>query len=200
MNGLHLPINGLNQCKDLSIIDALQNGNAKEQLAAFKCIIKKCYPGSKAILKNRGLSKEKIDDVLQEALLDLWKNVKSGKYTNTGPLCAYFGKIAYNIAMNKLKAKKLIYDEFPKEIEDPNYELSPIKELYNYCLNHCIEILKAQNKNHYLILRYYYWENLRIREIAAKTGYTEGAIRVILHTIRIRLGICIIGCRAKKGL
>ncbi len=37
-------MNGLNQCEESSIIDALQNGNEEEQNAAIQCIIQNCFP------------------------------------------------------------------------------------------------------------------------------------------------------------
>jgi len=127
-------------------------------------------------VRNHRVSEEEAKDIFQEALVALYRNVKTGKvYTLESSIKTYLFSIAKNVMLNDLKRKDIEAKVFESlTIEHDNsinnqHEVDGltnlIKQLYMAIGSPCKEILEM-----------YYEREYDMESIALKVGYKNANV------------------------
>lgn len=88
------------------LIQAVLDENAKRKRSAyFTEIYQKVTPYVYKRIKNQRGSQEDAEDVVQQAMLKLITNIKTGKFIPKGSFNSYFWGICFNIWRNTLKKR-----------------------------------------------------------------------------------------------
>lgn len=144
----------------------------------------KFYKTAKAILKND----DDVYDAIQNALMSMYQNFNNLKEQK------YFATWGVRIVINKCydllrKNKKIeLYDELEECVTEDNYNLD---------YNGINKLVNGLDKNLYLIVILYYYDDFSIKEIAEILEMPEGTIKSKLSKARSNLrknlekeGIC----------
>lgn len=154
---------------------ALIKGIFNNEQMALDCVYKQSFSQIKQfILHNQG-SEQDAEDVFQEGLLAVWKNIKTGKYENQRQvkLSTYVFQVCKYRWFEHLKSAKVKYNtrlnpEFDIVDENDLAEVQEEVERANY-LRSLFEQLGDKCKQ---ILNLYYYQKLSLAEIAEKMEYT----------------------------
>jgi RNA polymerase sigma-70 factor (ECF subfamily) len=156
---------------------------------AFSILVEKyqhmVFTISCKILEN----KEEAEDAAQETFIKAYKSLS--KFNNKSSFSTWLYKIAYNQAIDKLKIKKkrgnlIEIDDVKEAIENIDIELDSHidnKEI-QLIIKQGIERLPSTDQ---LILTLYYYDGLRLKEIAEVMGLEENNIKIKLFRIRNKL-------------
>ena len=136
------------------------------------------------LIKTYSLNKEDLDDVMQDSLLALFKNIKSGKLVKlTSTLSTYFMQICINQTLNKKRnsSRQAYFSEAVETTQKDEYSSEKINELLNFgdsgITNEQKEIMRniVQDlpKPCDDILWYYYGDDLDMKTIANLLDYNS---------------------------
>lgn len=126
-----------------------------------------------------GGTKDDAKDVFQEALLILCKKVKDTSFQLTAKLDTFLYGICLNVWREELKQKGKSNFEIPTEYliaDETDWEalfekekkLKKVEEMLYQLGNPCLELLKL-----------FYFQSMRVKEIAKKMGYkSENSVKV----------------------
>lgn len=134
----------------------------------------KFYKTAKAILKND----DDVYDAIQNALMSMYQNFNNLKEQK------YFATWGVRIVINKCydllrKNKKIeLYDELEECVTEDNYNLD---------YNGINKLVNGLDKNWYLIVILYYYDDFSIKEIAEILEMPEGTIKSKLSKARSTL-------------
>lgn len=134
----------------------------------------KFYKTAKAILKND----DDVYDAIQNALMSMYQNFNNLKEQK------YFATWGVRIVINKCydllrKNKKIeLYDELEECVTEDNYNLD---------YNGINKLVNGLDKNLYLIVILYYYDDFSIKEIAEILEMPEGTIKSKLSKARSTL-------------
>ena len=134
-------------------------------------------------------NKEEAEDAAQESFIKAFKSLST--FNSKSSFSTWLYKIAYNQAIDKLKIMKRKWD-FTEIDDDCDATESTNFELENYIDNKEIQlILKAGierlQSNDQLIIMLYYYDGMRLKEIAEILGVEENNIKIKLFRIRNKL-------------
>ncbi|CAG5078326.1 RNA polymerase sigma factor [Parvicella tangerina] len=131
------------------------------------------------LIKKYGGSKEDAQDVFQDALLILCKNVWAGDFKLTSKLDTYLYGVCFNLWRTALKSKK------GKEINLPDeYRLEDQNELEALIakegkIKQVEEVLKKLGDPCLKLLQLFYYQAKKIKEIMQEMKYkTENTVKV----------------------
>ena len=159
--------------KDEEIISLMRD--KKEHRALVK--LYKYQSKVVSLIKSRGGSKEDAQDVFQDALLILCKNVWKGDFVLTAKLDTYLYGVCYNLWRTISKAKgKTITDEnldFPmddemEELLAHELKLKKVEQILQKLGDPCLQLLTL-----------FYYKAKKIKEIVKQMGYkSENSVKV----------------------
>ena len=121
------------------------------------------------------------DDVVQDTFIKLWDSAKSIQQANR--LRYWLRRVLTNKIQDLWRKKKFepMADNYVDTASLPDSEdISDKKILLN--------AIQQLNENHQMIVRLYYFEGLKIREIAETIGKAESTIKTHLHRAITYLG------------
>lgn len=134
-------------------------------------------------------NKEEAEDAAQESFIKAYKSLST--FNSKSSFSTWLYKIAYNQAIDKLKIKKKRGNLI--ELEDVNEVMENIDiELDSHIDNKEIQLIIKQGierlpSTDQLILTLYYYDGLRLKEIAEIMGLEENNIKIKLFRIRNKL-------------
>ena len=164
--------------------DILNNYISKNELE-IENLINDYYNYIYLVVKNMSsiaITDEDIEEILSDTFLAIWKNHrKLNKATN---IKAYLLGTAKNITRNKYRETTMnlniseyeeqIYTEFNVEkFAEEKEKIAEVKE-----------VIKTLSKEEYDIFVYFYYEGMKIKEIAKNLNMTISNVKVKLHRIR----------------
>lgn len=135
-------------------------------------VLHKLYKYSSKIvsfIKSRGGSKEDAEDIFQEALVVLCHNVWKGNFELTSSLYTYLYSVSYNLWRNKERSEKtesvpdglvLIDISSIEEVQEKESKLKKVEEILLKLGEPCLKLLKM-----------FYHQQLKMKEIAEELGY-----------------------------
>lgn len=136
---------------------------------------------------NNNLSEEDKEEIVIDTFFILWKRYKENYYINS--LSSYMAGIARNLAKEKLKSYKYIFDIEPYEnlIECSNLnsyfqeieEVEEIDEIYKR-----IEGLKLIDAK---IINMFYYSAKSVKDIAKELKISEVNVKTRLHRVRRKI-------------
>jgi len=149
---------------DQEILDLLMNGDDQSSNIGFKAIYQLIFPDIKRMLLKQGATDEVIMDVFQETVMAFYFNLKNGRFKKESKLKTYLYAIAKNQWHSFLRKNKQFIEQtsldqnlFAVANDEDFRELKVIKTIEGLLL----ELDKGCQK----ILRLYYFDNCRMKEI-----------------------------------
>jgi RNA polymerase sigma-70 factor (ECF subfamily) len=179
----------------IELIVSAKNGDKQ----AMEDLLDEVSPDLIRLIKSRGCDFDSAEDILQNSLIRIFRNLKSLKNENF--FAAWAKKIAINqaysffTAMGKKKAGTSSLDEL-REIHEENLDdrISPIwidrnknivdeiyrKEIFKILFN---EVNKLPERRR-MAMFIFYTKDVQMKEVAKEMGISEGAVRYHLYSGR----------------
>ncbi|MDO4790459.1 MAG: RNA polymerase sigma factor [Porphyromonas sp.] len=160
-------------------LSLLQKEETKEQ--AFSLLVKEYAPRLYAQIRRIVLFHEDADDVLQESLYKIWKNLNHFK--GNSKLYTWMHAIATNEALSHLRSEKYErkvplstseYDLAELIMSDPYFDGDKAEAL----LHAAVVTLPEKQK---LVFQYRCFDDLSYNEISELTGTSVGALKADFH-------------------
>ena len=161
--------------------EALMTGDSKV-IQQFDQIIR---PVVWSMVKKYRQSTDGAEEVYSEAFWRVLENIKAGKYTENGTFKTYFLSIVTNILREggRKKNKQVDYEDYFENndpIDDNDYEFY---QAHEEKLNRLEELLSQADEQCTRIFKLYYWQALKIQEIA-------NILEITLDNAKKRLSRC----------
>lgn len=159
---------------DIEIIEKLASHKHLEQDVAFKYMFTQHYRSiMDLVLKNSG-DKNDADDVFQDAMIVLYNNARKEDFVLSAKISSYLYGVSRNIWLKKLRSRKKLtnIDDTHKEIvnlEESSFDILQRTEQSNL-LN---EFIVALGQDCQSVLRYFYYEKMRMEQIAKIMEYAN---------------------------
>ena len=129
----------------------------------------------------------KSEDVLQDAFINVYKNLNSFKFNASFTTWLY--RIMVNASYNQLKKNKIHFSLDNSNFSPSTDNTDPLDQLdQQKYINHALDLIKPDEA---LVLRLHYLNELKIQEIEDVTKFSKSKIKVDLHrgrkSFRIKL-------------
>lgn len=98
---------------DSALIAALSEGGQAANVALQQLYLQNRAAIGQLVLKNQG-DQEAAKDIMQEAMIALFENVRSGRFKGESKLSTYLYGIARRLWLNRLKRAKLEHEKLDK--------------------------------------------------------------------------------------
>ncbi len=180
------------ELSEADLLDALRRGDRQ----AFAVAIDRCgdtiYHVAYRLLGNR----EEAEDILQETFLQAFQHLKD--FRGEARLCTWLYRIAYNLALMRLRRKEPETISIDQPILLENDEEVP-RELFDWCCLPEEELLRAELRSVLdeairslpMSLRVVFllrdMEGLSTEEVAQILGISTDAVKTRLHRARLQL-------------
>lgn len=154
---------------DIEIIKSILSGQDDRVLGH---LYKEVLPMIKSyILKNQG-TEDEAKDIFQDAVIRFYQSVKTGKFQEKCSISTFLFGISRNLWINTTKRKSRMVGEEPSEFVQDSVNLMEqiITEEKVTAVN---QLLGKLGENCERLLRYSVYEDLSMREIAKKMGYSS---------------------------
>lgn len=113
------------------------------------------------------------NDFVQEVFIRIYNNLKS--YKGSAPFRFWLGRVAYNLAVNTVKSKK-VDTEFNEDYQSD--EISPEQShIKNEVKEMLLDAIQELPENHRICLDFYFFHGLSYSEINALTGFPVNTIK-----------------------
>lgn len=133
-------------------------------------------------LKSISISNEDMEEIISDTFFAIWKN--SRKLEENVYIKPYLAGTAKNIIKNKYRTTNINFSI--DGYEDKMIDITSLQKITEE--NEQNEIirntLKKMKKEEYEIFMMFYYEALKIKEIAKKLSVSESKVKVILHRVR----------------
>ena len=164
--------------------DILNNYISNDELEVEN-LINDYYNYIYLVVKNMAsiaITDEDIEEILSDTFLAVWKNYK--KLERTMNIKLYLIGAAKNITRNKYRETTLNLSiaDYEENIAD-NFDMTKFSEEKEK-LEFVREFLKTLSEEEYTIFMYFYYEDMKVKDIAKKLNLTSSNVKVKLHRIR----------------
>ncbi len=150
------------------LLNDLEAGDLFLNNRAIRYLYKVYYPMALKFVKaNRGTD-EDVNDVFQESLIAFYENIKNQKFRGDSTIKTYIYSTIRNNWFSKLKKSK------PEiNIEDFEFKTDEQKKVDRETLELLKEILNRTGDSCRRILKYYYYDNLSMRDIMREMDFSS---------------------------
>lgn len=167
-------------------IEALKNGNQEAFNVFYSYTNKYVYSRAKTLSHDE----QTANDVMQEVYISAYKNINSLKSNES--VFAWLRTITFNASnriMKKNKIETVLSEENEEMLESLPDENEQIEE--DYMNKQDIEIIRdcidRLSNEHRTVLLAYYYDNLKVEEIAELLQISSGTVKSRLYTARKKL-------------
>lgn len=136
---------------------AIVEGTAKERRDAIDFLYQKCYPSIKRLVLSKG-SEQQAEDIFQDGMGIMYKNVLNGKFKQDAKLSTYLISICKNLWLMDLRSKKI------EEIDVMIVDLPEEPEL-SLEEENLVKLQEELNPDCQKILRLFYYDDKSMEEI-----------------------------------
>lgn len=166
-----------NEDNDTLLIQRIRDGDT----AAFRLVVEKYKDVSFSLACSIVKDEDEAQDMLQEAFLKVFKNIKKFRFDSSFATWLY--RIVVNTCLNaKEKDRKHVFEPISETETNEIGENSGLDSLLEnerkMYISKALSRLKAEEA---LLIRLYYLCDLSIAEIKEVTDFSESNIKVILH-------------------
>ncbi len=180
------------ELSEADLLDALRRGDRQ----AFAAVIDRCGDTVYHVAYRLLGSREEAEDILQETFLQAFQHLKD--FRGEARLCTWLYRIAYNLALMRLRRKEPETVSIDQPILLENDEEVP-RELFDWCCLPEEELLRAELRSvldeairslppslrTVFLLRDV--EGLSTEEVAGILGISTDAVKTRLHRARLQL-------------
>jgi len=152
--------------KEIDLIKACCKGNRKAQRELFEQYGKKMY----AICLRYAKKPEDADDILQEAFIKVFKNIK--KFRKESSLFYWIKRIVINTALNYQRSKLYLYPMV--DVNDLHHLSEREFTLSNFHLQDLLKMVQSLPDGCRVIFNLYAIEGYQHKEIAEMLGISVG--------------------------
>jgi len=162
---------------DIQIVKSLKN--PAEHRKVFGELYRQLFPAVRMHVKQQGGSEQDAEDVFQEGILALWKNVQAGRYEvrANAKLSTYLIEICKRRWIDMQKKASRRYETRPEElpqISEGNFLEEWIGEEERTAFHQTFMRLGEKCRE---ILTLFYYEKCSLRELAARRGVGEASMK-----------------------
>ena len=154
--------------------------------AAMRTFYMSHQRGLTAFAKSRGMDAATASDVVQDAMLDVWRS--ASRYRGDAAPKTWLYTIAHNKIVDRVRknARVQYVDEVPDAIDDtPDPEAITVSLSEAGRLRACLDRLKEAHKT---VMRLAFYEDLSYDEIAEIEGVPNGTIKTrVFHAKKLLL-------------
>lgn len=152
--------------EDTDIIKKLESEKKADRQEAMLSLYQLMYDKVRLYIEKNNGTAEEAKDVFQDSLLALFKHARNKRLGPEVNLKAYFFTICKNHWLKELQKKKRTVQLSPKHEQfssvDPR-EAGMMTEEHNQLVD---QLISKVGQSCYTILKYYYYERRRMKEIA----------------------------------
>jgi RNA polymerase sigma factor (sigma-70 family) len=154
---------------DIEIINLIKKGKHSKALTRLY----KIYPAVLKYVNGTGASSTEAEDIFQDALLIFMDKIYDSNFHLSATISTYIYGICKNLCREKLRYNNRL-STTDKELDDDGLQ----KDLEEYMMEEkkyqALEsILLETGKKCMDLLKMYYYDNLSMKEIAAKLGFSS---------------------------
>ncbi|MBC7387688.1 MAG: RNA polymerase sigma factor, partial [Opitutaceae bacterium] len=148
----------------------------KGDVKAFKGIFDYYLPKMRPVCRRYSETDDEADDVLQEAFIKVYYNLKSFKFE--GSFEGWIRKTVVNTALNNIKQRKrnLNFLSIENISEENEVELNP-SDIDNLEQDQLLKIIKELPDGYKTVFTLYVLDDFSHKEIGAMLGISEGSTR-----------------------
>lgn len=166
----------MQQQPDETIIQLLHSDLQRENDQALKMIYESFFPSISNFIRNNSGTEQDTEDIFQDAIIVLFNQVKKGNLNLTCKLKTYFYSICRNLWLNKIRTKRITIDITEQDAfvaidEGPFQTLIVNDEKAAIML-----LLKKMGGNCQKLLTYFYYERIKMEEIAHRLGFANDQV------------------------
>ena len=158
----------MKKISDEEVVLMLKSSDESKIEEAFKFLYHHSqHAARRHILKNKG-NEQDVDDIFHDALLAFYKLARQNKLKTDVNVGAYLFTICRNMWSKKLKER---FPEVELKASHINREFEEMQIHTNLEQNQSLlldEILKKMDKDCLTLIRYFYYDKLRMKEIVKK--------------------------------
>lgn len=163
-------------------IRKVQSGN----LNSFRFIIENYKKMAMSIAIRILKNYEDAKDIVQDSFVLAYQNIN--KFNFSTKFSTWFYKIVLNKALSEVRKNK---PEFISYHDEPEIENIPDEKFDNFNQEHLQKIIETcierLNDSEAIILRLFYYEEMKVDEIAAILEVSYSNAKVLLHRARLKL-------------
>lgn len=161
---------------DDKIIQLLKSADEKENEAALRYLYRSYYTMAQSLVEENSGSAEDAQDVFQDAILVLYNKVKSEDFQLVAQLKTYIYSVCRNIWLKNLRSTKRRLNRESQvefiEIEEKTFDVIAEDEQQLAVT----ELLRQMPEGCYKVLKYFYFEQLKMEEIAKLMGFSNAQV------------------------
>jgi RNA polymerase sigma factor (sigma-70 family) len=157
---------------DPQIISSILHGGNEEN-SALRFLYRTHFPAVRSLIRKNNGDEDEAKEVFQQAMIALYKNIKSGKFKGESSIGTYLYSICRFTWLKTLKkshktilsSESVEYDKTISENESSEIDLereSIVGDLFRQLGEVCSKLLKLV-----------YFENLPMKEVALNTGFKD---------------------------
>lgn len=117
------------------------------------------------VINNSG-SEDEAKDIYQEAILIFWQKVRKKDFVLTSKISTYIYSVCQNLWRKELERKSRLSHESKDSEEYMDFDKQEREAIIHECINSLGETCQK-------VLKYYYFDNLSMQDIAKKMGFAN---------------------------
>lgn len=161
---------------DKSILENLRSEDPKLRNTALRSVYASNFKNVQKLILNNSGNDSDAKDIFQDAIMVLYEKAQNRDFTLTCAIKTFLYAVSKNIWLNKLRknGKNVQIEKMPDEIAiDPNgldkLVNSEQQKYYN-------QLLAKVDKESQRVLKLYYYEKKKMKEIAEIMGYANAQV------------------------
>ncbi|MDO1448423.1 sigma-70 family RNA polymerase sigma factor [Rhodocytophaga aerolata] len=159
-------------------IEALRTGCAD----AYQALSRQCFPMVWKYIRNNHGSREDAIDLLQEAMVVLYRNLQKENFVLTCKASSYIYAVCRQNWLYFLRKQKLSSIDITSLVDTVPEETKPVESLTDEQLNALLDKLDQVSRQ---LLVLFYYQNKSLEEIAAQLNLTSA------NTVKVRKFRCL---------
>lgn len=148
---------------DIQVINSIKNGGQKEVNKAISSLYALNFSKVERYLLAKGSTKEQIKDIFQEAILVVFRKIRSGDFRGDSAVSTFLFAVCKNIWFKEVKRAGRLGSSTSLELADNELLDKPAHELNRRI--ELVEVIKGLGQECQEILVSYYFKKMSMKEL-----------------------------------